>query len=157
MFWKDDLSKNLHYKKIFLLLPGKKIFILPKNIILFFKRKKKYYLSQKIHEKICIVIWSFLYCQEQWYFFFLKKWSCSLDGKLKIIFPKKKWTNDVLCIFAKYGISFLYKYRIKPKIIFSQKIHLKVIFLVSLRKMIFILSNTVFPLIEKLKIIQKFA
>ena len=38
----------------------------------------------------------------------------------------------------------------------SKKIHLKMTFLVSLKKMLFILGNIVFLLIEKLKMIKKF-
>ena len=34
-------------------------------------------------------IWSFLYYQERWYFFFPKIWSYSLDTKGKTIFLKK--------------------------------------------------------------------
>ena len=34
-------------------------------------------------------IWSFLYYRERWYFFFLKIWSYTLDGKWKMIFLKK--------------------------------------------------------------------
>ena len=34
-------------------------------------------------------IWSFLYYQERWYFFFSKIWSYSLDTKGKMIFLKK--------------------------------------------------------------------
>ena len=36
-------------------------------------------------------IWSFLYYQERWYFFFPKISSYSLDGKWKMIFLKKKY------------------------------------------------------------------
>ena len=39
-------------------------------------------------QKNCAGIWSFLYYQEGWYFFFQKIWSNSLDGKWKMIFFK---------------------------------------------------------------------
>ena len=40
-------------------------------------------------------IWSFLYYLERWYFFFLKIWSYSLDGKWKMIFLKKIHGNMI--------------------------------------------------------------
>ena len=35
-------------------------------------------------------IWSFLYCQERWYFIFQKIWSYSLYAKVKMIISQKK-------------------------------------------------------------------
>ena len=45
--------------------------------------------------KNCAGIWSFLYYREIWYFFFPKIWSCSLDGKWKMIFLKKIHRNII--------------------------------------------------------------
>ena len=38
-------------------------------------------LKRRSFQKYCAGIWSLLYYQETWYFFFLKIWSYSLDGK----------------------------------------------------------------------------
>ena len=77
-------------------------------------------------------IWSFLYYQERWYFFFPKIWSYSSDTKGKMIFLKKKkkyleiwyflrmfWKDglskkfvpgrDLFCNIWKDGISFFQK------------------------------------------------
>ena len=62
-------------------------------------------------------IWSFLYYQERWYFFFPKIWSYSLDRKWKMIFLKKYmeiWYFLYICINV-------------TNIIFSRKNTLKVI------------------------------
>ena len=109
MFWKDSLSKKIaliydHWDMIFLVSPGKMIFLFPENMILLFRRKMKDDLSQKIHRNMIYSsnvlkrwsfhknrsgIWSFFYHQERWYFFFPKIWYFSTDGKWKMIFRKK--------------------------------------------------------------------
>ena len=55
---------------------------------------KPYFLSPDVlkrwsFQKNRTGIWSFLYYQERWYFFFPKIWSYTLDGKWKMIFLKK--------------------------------------------------------------------
>ena len=59
-----------------------------------------------VFPKTCAGIWSFLYYRERWYFFFLKIWSYTLDGKWKMIFLKK-YTEIwyFLQAFWKYGLS----------------------------------------------------
>ena len=83
-----SFQKNPRWNMIFLVLSGKMIFLFPKNIILFFRRKMKDDLSQKntwkydiffkCSEKMvlpktnCTGIWFFLYHEEKWHFFFPK-------------------------------------------------------------------------------------
>ena len=50
-------------------------------------------------------IWSFLYHEERWYFFFLKIWYCFTDGKLKMIFLKKYMEIWSFLYVGKGGIS----------------------------------------------------
>ena len=87
--------------------------------------------------------------------FFPKIWFYSLDGNERWSFSKNTWKCDIFCVFGKDGISISYKYDITllskyyPSDLFWEKIHLKITFLLSLKKMIFILANMVFLLIEK--------
>ena len=69
--------------------------------------------------------------------------------------------NDLFCMLGKGGISFSYKNDISllsknPRQSSPEKCTLEMTFLVSLKKVIFILENMVFPLIEKLNMIKKF-
>ena len=57
-------------------------------------RGKPYFLFRNVlkrwsFQKNCAGIWSFLYYQERWYFFFPKIWSYTLDGQWMMIFLKK--------------------------------------------------------------------
>ena len=52
-------------------------------------------LKRWYFQKNCTGIWSFLYYQERWYFFFPKIWSYSLDTKWKMIFLKKIFRNMI--------------------------------------------------------------
>ena len=77
--------KKLHWNMIFLVLSGKTILLHPENMILFFRRKLKDDISQKIHankifssnvlkrwsfQKNRAGVWYFLQYLERWYFFF---------------------------------------------------------------------------------------
>ena len=71
---------------------------------------KPYFLFPEVlkrwsFQKNCAGIWSFLYYRERWYFFFLKIWSYTLDGKWKMIFLKKYTEIYFLQAFWKYGLS----------------------------------------------------
>ena len=78
-------------------------------------------------QKIRVDIWSFLYYRKRLCFFFQKIWSDTLEGKWKMIFLKKKYTeiwhflqtflkdglfrkgcagHDLSCIISKDGIFF---------------------------------------------------
>ena len=123
--------KKLHWNMIFLVSSGK-IFLFPKNMILFFRRKIENDLSQKIHgnmiyfsnvlkrwslQKDRTGIWSFFYHQERWHFFFPKVWYFFYGRKMKddlfgIKFSKNTWKYDVFCKFCKDGIYYSYKYAI---------------------------------------------
>ena len=157
MFWKDSLSKKIaliydHWDMIFLVSPGKMIFVFPENMILLFRRKMKDDLSQKIHRNMIYFsnvlkrwsfhenrsrTWSFFYHRERWYFFFLKIWYFSTDGKWKMIFRKKTHQNmmfsassvKMVFLFLQIGNYFSVK---KAKMIFLRKIHLKMTFLALL-------------------------
>ena len=114
---------------------------------------KQYFLFSNALKKLpfkksCTGIWSFLYYQQRQYFLFTKIWPYSLDGKWKIIFPKKYMKIWYFLIFGKDGIPFSYKYYIiflskKWRLPPPDKIHLKI-------------ENMIYLLIEKLKKIKKF-
>ena len=59
IFWKDGLRKKLRWNMIFLVLSGKMIFLFPENLILFFRRKIKDDLSQKISMEIWYLLQMF--------------------------------------------------------------------------------------------------
>ena len=132
-------------------------------MILFFRDGKWNYLSQKKYMEI----WFFL--QMFWKYGFSKKkklhWNeIFLVSPRKMAFPfpenlifflyteserwsfsKNAWKYDVFCIFAKDGISFL-KLSFclkKAKMILSRKIHLKMTFPASLKKMILNLEKMI--------------
>ena len=72
--------KKLHWNMIYLVLSGKMIFLFPKNMILFFRRKMKDDLSQKNTWKYDI----FFKCSE------------------KMVFPKKShWNLIFLVLFRR--------------------------------------------------------
>ena len=88
----------------FLYHPEKMMFLFPGDMILFFRRKMKDDFSQKIHGNMTFFsnvlkrwsfqknhtgIWSFLYHQERWNFFFSKIWYFFYGGKWKMVFLKK--------------------------------------------------------------------
>ena len=172
--------KKSHWNAIFLALWGKIYLLFPKIWSYTLDGRWKLIFLKKIHryttffanvlkrwpfQKNCTGIWSFLYYQERWYFFFPKIWYYSVDGKWKKIFLKKKYMEicEIFCIFVKNGISFSYKYDItllsKKKTnsdVLLPKNTLEDEFSVSLKKMTFIIENMVFPLIEKLKMKKKF-
>ena len=105
MFWKDGLSKkNRSGIWSFLYHQERWYFFSPKIWYYSLGGKWKMIFLKKIHgnmiyssnvlkrwsfQKNCTGIWSFLYYQERWYFFFPKIWSYSLDEKWKTIFLKK--------------------------------------------------------------------
>ena len=129
MFWKDDLSKKLHWNMIFLVSSGKRIFLFPENMILLFRRKMKDHLSQKnmwkydiffkysenivspkkSHWNIIFLLSSgkmaFLFFRENMIFFLRtenERWS----------FSKNTCKYYVFCMFGIDCISFSYKYEI---------------------------------------------
>ena len=153
MFWKDGLSKKLHWNMIFLVLSGKMIFIFPENMILFFRHKRKDDLPQKNTCKYDI----FFKCSEKMVFprnphlntiifvtsgkmVFLvsgKYGIFSLVGKWKkMIFIKDRWKYGIFCIYAQALQAW-------PC---PEKIHIRVTSPASAKKMIFILENLVFLL-----------
>ena len=92
--------------------------------------------------------------------FFPKIWSYSLDGKWKTIFLKKIHEKyDIFCVLSKYVFPLQIWYCPSVKtanMIFTQKIHLKMTFPLSLKKMIFVLESRAFLLTGKLKMIKRF-
>ena len=80
-------------------------------------------------QKNCTGIWSFLYYQERWYFFFPKIWSYSLDTKGKMIFFKKNtWKYDIF-------------FKCSEKMVFPKNSRLNMIFFVISGKMVFLFSR----------------
>ena len=61
-------------------------------------------------QKNCTGIWSFLYHEERWHFFFPKIWYFFTDEKWKIIFLKKYMEKWCFLYVGKGGVSFSYKY-----------------------------------------------
>ena len=127
-----------------------------KNHFFFFQMFRKDGLSKKNRTGI----WSFLYYQKRWYFFFPK-----IDKKGKMIFLKKTRGNmfsSNLMVFAKKSHKNMNIFVTSGKMVFlfsldgkwnylsakkkQRQIHLKVTFAASLKKMIFILENMVFLL-----------
>ena len=93
-------------------------------------------LSQKIHGNVM-------------FFCMFRKDGISFSYKYDLSnIQKTSWKYDVFCRFGKDGVFFPYKYEItllskKAKMIFSQKIHLKLTFPASLKKMILILEKII--------------
>ena len=128
-----------------------------KNILSFFFNFLKRWSSQKIalvFEKK--MHWNLI-------FFVLSGRIIFLFPKNKILFfrrkvkdnisPENTWNYDIFCIFSNNDIWFSHKYGItlfskKRMMTISQKIHLKMTFLVSLKNIIFILENMVFLMIK---------
>ena len=70
------------------------------NTVFFTLHEKSHFLFPNVlrrssFQKNCTGIWSFLYYQERWYFFFPKISCYSSDGKWKMIFPKKIHGNMI--------------------------------------------------------------
>ena len=90
--------------------------------------------------------------------------------KISILFFRRKmkdhlpqnntWKFELNWIFGKgvflFPTNMILPSVIEAKMIFSRKIHLKMIFPASLKKMIFILENMISLLTEKLKMIKNF-
>ena len=116
-FQKMVFAKKLYWNMIFLVLSGKKIFLFPENMILFFRHKRKDDLSQKNTWKYDI----FFKCSEKMVFpknsrlnmiffvisgkmvfLFSRKYIFSLGGKWKkMIFIKKRveiWYFVYICV-----------------------------------------------------------
>ena len=107
--------KKLHWCMIFLVLSGKMIFLFPGSMILFFRQKMKYDLSQKNTWKYGI------FCKFFEKVIFPKKWQWNmiflvLLGKMIFLFPenmilffrqkmrydfsqKNTWKYDIFCKF----------------------------------------------------------
>ena len=128
-----------------------------KHIIFFFLIFWKDGLPKKLHwylKKKCTGIWFFSYYQEGSYFFFPKIRSYSLEGKWKIIFLQK---IHGITTFSVYSVTMIFSFptnmvlhffQKKRMMTISQKIRLKMTFLVSLKNIIFILENMVFLMIK---------
>ena len=87
-------------------------------------------------------IWSFLYYQERWYFFFRKICSYPLDGKWKMIFLKKNT--------RKYDLFF----KGSKKMVFSKRIALgHGLFCIICKNSIFSRKHDIFSLEEKWEVI----
>ena len=88
IFLKDVLSKKLHWIMILLVLSRKMIFLSPENIILFFIRKRKDDLSQK-------VIGNTMFSSnilKRWFFQIIRTWTWSffvISGKIVLLFSIK--------------------------------------------------------------------
>ena len=104
------------------------------HLIYFVHRTKKPYfcfpnvLKWSFH-KNRTGIWSFLYYQERWYFFFPKIWSYSLDTKGKMIFFKKNtWKYDIF-------------FKCSEKMVFPKNSSQNMIFFVISGKIVFLFSK----------------
>ena len=74
--------------------------------------------------------WSLLYYRKRWYFFFPKTWTCSIDGKRKMIFLEKySWKCDIF-------------FKCSEKMVFSKMLHWDMIFLVLSGKIVFFFAKT---------------
>ena len=132
MFWKDGLSKknragiwSFLYRSFF--LSWKMIFLVPENIILFFRHKTEDDLSQKNAWKFDV----FCKCSE------------------KMDFPK----NSRLCtIFFVISEKMVFLFSQKYYIL---SFFLKVTFPASLKKMIFILENMVYLLKHHIDVLDR--
>ena len=88
IFLKDVLSKKLHWIMILLVLSRKMIFLSPENMILFFMRKRKDDLSQK-------VIGNTMFSSnilKRWFFQIIRTWTWSffvISGKIVLLFSIK--------------------------------------------------------------------
>ena len=96
--------------------------------------------KDRLSKHSCTGIWSFLYYQEGWCFF-PKIWSENESWS----FSKNSSKYDTFCIFSKDSIFSLQIWYYNEIMKFS----------VSLKKIVCILDNMVFLLIEKLKMIKK--
>ena len=128
---------------IFLVVLSRKmIFLFPENVILFFRRKIKDDLSQKIHgnmifssnawkdglsKKNCTGIWSFLYYVERWYFFSGKYYLFSLDGKWKMIFSQEIHGNMIFPVYMYKCYKYITLLQENQRWSSPEKIQLKVI------------------------------
>ena len=100
------------------------------------------------YQKNCTEIWSFLYHEERWHFFFPKIWYLFYGRKTKDDISRMKddinaWKYDVFCMLVKMVFLFPRNMKLpfcqkKAKMIFSRKMHLKITFPTLLKKMIFI-------------------
>ena len=116
-----------------------------------FKCSEKVVFQKKFHRNLI-----FLVLLGKMKFLFPENMILFCRWKMKDHFSQKNAKKYIFCIFDKDGISFFYPSVKKAKMIYSQKIYLKMTFTVPLKKMIFILENMVFLLIEKLKMIKNF-
>ena len=154
MSCKDGFPQKMHWNMIFLVLSGKMIFLFPENMILFFRRKMKDDFSQKNTWKYDI----FSKCSGKMVFPNKTHWNMIFFFRRKMKYHISQKIHGEL-IFSVYSVKivFLFPTNIilpsvkKAKMIFYQKIHLKMTLAVSLKKMIFILENMVFLLTEKVK------
>ena len=166
MFWKDGLSKKIALKYDLFWIIREDDISFSRNMILFFRCKKKDALSQKKYLEIwCLFqifwkdglskkfgpehgifcnIWKYgiSFFREIWYFFLSGKWK-------KVIFINKYmeiWYFLYICINVtthQRSVALLAKKKQCPR---PENIRLKVTFPASLKKIIFILENVVFLL-----------
>ena len=90
------------------------------------------FLKRWSFQKNCAGIWSFLYYQERWYFFFPKICFYPLDGKWKMIFFKKIHGNMI------------FSSRVPKRWSFQKGLRWDMILLVLSGKMIFFTENMIF-------------
>ena len=117
-FEKMVFPKNLHWTMIFLVLSGKMIFLFPKNMILFFRHKRKDDLSQKNTWKFDI----FIKCSEKMVFpknSHLNMIFFAISGKMIFIFSRKcTHGNMIFSVYTRrrYKIHLRVAYPASPKI-----------------------------------------
>ena len=144
-------SQNLRWNMIFLVWPGRMIFLFLENMILPLRQKMKDNLSQKkyteiwyflqtfwkdgLFKKSCAGAWYFLYYLERWYFFPQKYDIFFLNWKWEMIFLKKYmeiWY--FLCLPT--GVTNVAPCPLPPsknqRWSYPTKIHLKVIYFLDL-------------------------
>ena len=97
--------KKSRWNMIFLVLSGKMVFLFPENMILPFRRKIKYDLSQKIHGTMIFFSnvlrrWSFQKGLRRGMIFL------ALSGKM-VFFARKQ---DIFSLGGKWEVTFLKKY-----------------------------------------------
>ena len=145
-------QKKSRWKIIFLVLSGKVIFLFPKNMILFFRRKTKDDFFQKNTWKYNI----FCKCSEKMVFPKKLHWNMIFfvfSGKMILLFPenmtlffrrktkddlsrKNTWKYNIFC-------------RCSEKMDFPKKFHRNMIFLVLSGKMIFIFPENMILLFRR--------
>ena len=122
MFWKDDRSKKIALEyDLPCIIRKDGVYFLQKYDIILQAENERWSFSKKIHWNMiyssnvpkrwsfqtnCTGIWSFLYHEERWHFFFPKILYFFTDEKWKVIFLKKYMEIWCFLYVGKVGISF---------------------------------------------------